>query len=108
MLQKLQVFLFLLCAWNPLLQAQAKKSKPAVAPTKTNEAKDVLDRTNFPVKFAGYAVHKASNDVVLWFQGTWIEAPAIVGGGSSASWSRRAARLTVMDTNSDGLLLATS
>lgn len=108
MLQKLQVLLVLLFAWSPLLQAQVKKSRPLVASQKTNEAKDVLDQTKFPVKFAGYAVHKASNDVVLWFQGTWIEAPAIVGGGSSASWSKRAARLTVMDTNSDGPLLATS
>lgn len=88
--------------------AQARKGKPASAATKAAEPKDLLDQQAIPKAFVGYAVHKTSGEVILWFQGTWMESPTVAGGGAGATWSRRAARLVPLDASGTGGILSTS
>lgn len=100
--------LALACCMGLFLPAQAKRPKAGVPPPRPVDAKDLLDRTQFPSRFTGYVVHKASSSVVSWFLGTWIESPAIVGGGSASGWSRRAAKLQPAASTSPEDVLAMS
>lgn len=109
MVPRLLVFCMVLVTGVSARPAQAlRKPKSTAATSKVTPTKDLLDQSRFPGRYLGYVVLKAANEVILWFQGTWEDAPTIVGGGSGATWSRRGARLKKMDALHSDAELATS
>ncbi len=59
-------------------------------------SKDLLMRQGLSERFQGYLVSKKTGQIILFFDGTWVKAPAITGGGSG-EWSGLCAEIRDMD-----------
>ena len=64
--------------------------KPAAA---THAAPDLLVKLGMPKRYMGAVMDKKTHRVVLAFVGTWVQAPTILGGSTSITYSRSAAVL---------------
>ena len=69
-----------------------KKTSTTARATKKAE-KDLNDTIGIPRNFVGGLIEKKRGILLLSFVGTWITAPAIGGGSSSITYSKRSADL---------------